>query len=81
MAERHSSQNGQHGGPDLPMFYGVIGGAGLMLAALTMLMAGQAANSHKTISHLADASSLSSTQVGPPGASSFPQSSARRTNP
>lgn len=28
------------------MFYGVLGGTGLMLAALTMLMAGQMLNSH-----------------------------------
>jgi hypothetical protein len=71
VAERHSSQNGQHGGPDLPMFYGVIGGAGLMLAALTMLMAGQMANSHLTMaSYQTNASALSGSAMAVRGGSS-----------
>jgi hypothetical protein len=41
VAERRSSQNGQHGGPKMPLFYGVICSVGLMGAALTILMTGQ----------------------------------------
>ncbi|MCJ2124563.1 hypothetical protein [Methylobacterium sp. J-077] len=65
----------------MPMFYGVIGGTGLMLAALTLLMAGQMASSLRTIGHTADASSLSNAPVRAPGALPSPQLSARRTNP
>ncbi|MCJ2139570.1 hypothetical protein [Methylobacterium sp. E-066] len=65
----------------MPMFCGVIGGTGLMLAALTVLMAGQMASSHRTTGYAADASSLSSTPVGATGVSSSLQSAVRRTNP
>ena len=81
MAERHSSQNGQHGGPGLPVFYGVIGGTGLMLAALTILMAGQVANSHRTISHTADASSLSGYMTRSHADSLAQQPSGHSANP
>lgn len=81
VAERHSSQNGQHGGPSLPVFYGVIGGIGLMLAALTMLMAGQVANSHRTISHTADASSLSGNLTRSHAGSPNLQPSGHSANP
>jgi hypothetical protein len=46
VAERHSSQNGQHGGPKMPLFYGVICSMGLMGAALTILMTGQIFGAH-----------------------------------
>lgn len=46
MAERHSSQNGQHGGPKMPLFYGVICSMGLMGAALAILMTGQIFGAH-----------------------------------
>lgn len=46
MAERHSSQNGQHGGPGMPVFYGVICSMGLMGAALVILMTGQIFSAH-----------------------------------
>ncbi|MCJ2051834.1 hypothetical protein [Methylobacterium sp. J-070] len=81
MAERHSSQNGQHGGPGLPMFYGVIGGTGLMLAALTLLMAGQVANSHRTIGHTADTSSLSGSPTRSSAAAPNLQPSGQSANP
>jgi hypothetical protein len=46
VAERHSSQNGQHGGPKMPLFYGVICSMGLMGAALSILMTGQIFGAH-----------------------------------
>ncbi len=42
VAERHSSENGRHGGPGLPMFCGVIGAGCFALTAMAILMVGQA---------------------------------------
>ncbi|MHB2206570.1 hypothetical protein [Methylobacterium sp. CM6257] len=80
MAERRSNQNGQHGGPGLPMVYGVIGSTGLMLAALTMLMAAQMLNSHLAIGHAVDASALPDSAMGARKISSSLQPAVRSTN-
>ncbi|GJE38664.1 hypothetical protein QO016_002915 [Methylobacterium persicinum] len=48
MAERHSTQNGQHDTAHLPIYFASIGSVGLMLAALAVMMTGQMANSPVT---------------------------------
>ncbi|MCJ2056811.1 hypothetical protein MKL09_09610 [Methylobacterium sp. J-048] len=65
----------------MPMFCGVIGGTGLMLAALTVLMAGQMASSHRTIGRPATPASLSDSPMGAHDASSDPQPPALGANP
>ena len=45
LAERHSTQNGQHDSARLPIYFASIGSVGLMLAALVVTMTGQMANS------------------------------------
>ncbi|MCJ2118951.1 hypothetical protein MKK65_20680 [Methylobacterium sp. J-001] len=65
----------------MPMFCGVIGGTGLMLAALTVLMADQMASSHRTVGHAADASSVSARPAGAHNVSSDPQPPAHGVNP
>jgi len=81
VAERHSSQNGQHGGPSMPMFCVIIGATGLMLAALTVLTAGQMATSHRTTGQVVVASAGSGMPPRPDGLSSNLQPPAHGTRP
>lgn len=65
----------------MPMFCGIIGATGLMLAALTVLMAGQMATSHRTTGQVVVASVVSGKPSRSDGLSSNLQPPAHGTRP